>query len=149
VSRLTIFRRKLNTLRVGNAEGISRPLAGPLLENPCVRGAIFTMICTNFSNSDAHSVSSRPELLRRSPSFLRLGSGVGSRWSPRMLQTTKEESETYPLDHLLADLQRQRFFGSIELKLEAGHVVLIRKTETIKPAHDHRDNRRTEYERRS
>jgi hypothetical protein len=64
-----------------------------------------------------------------------------------MPQIAKDESQTYQLDCLLADLQRQRFFGSIELKLEAGQVVLIRKTETLKPAHDHRDNRRTGNER--
>jgi hypothetical protein len=64
-----------------------------------------------------------------------------------MLQSAKDDSGTYPLDCLLADLQRQRFFGSIELKLEAGHVVLIRKTETLKPARDHRNTRRTDNER--
>ncbi len=53
----------------------------------------------------------------------------------------KDESVTYSLDYLLADLQRRRFFGSIELKLEAGHVVLIRKTETLKPFHDYRNTR--------
>lgn len=34
---------------------------------------------------------------------------------------------------LLDQLQEQRFYGSLELKLEAGRVVLVRKTETIKP----------------
>ena len=34
---------------------------------------------------------------------------------------------------LLAQLQSDRFYGSLELKLESGEVVLIRKTETIKP----------------
>jgi hypothetical protein len=64
-----------------------------------------------------------------------------------MLQATKDNPNMYPLESLLADLQRQRFFGSIELKLEAGHVVLIRKTETLKPTDDYRDNRGTRYER--
>jgi hypothetical protein len=64
-----------------------------------------------------------------------------------MPQIAKDEPETYPLDCLLADLQRQRFFGSIELKLEAGHVVLIRKTETLKPIHDYRGTRGTNHER--
>ena len=63
-----------------------------------------------------------------------------------MLQIGNDESQTYPLNCLLADLQRQRFFGSIELKLEAGHVVLIRKTETLKPVNDYRDTRRTDNE---
>jgi hypothetical protein len=34
---------------------------------------------------------------------------------------------------LVEDLARTRFFGSLELKFEAGQVVLLRKTETIKP----------------
>ncbi len=34
---------------------------------------------------------------------------------------------------VIADLGKERFFGSLELKFEAGNVVLIRKTETIKP----------------
>jgi hypothetical protein len=63
-----------------------------------------------------------------------------------MPQIADNESTLYPLDCLLADLQRQRFFGSIELKLEAGHVVLIRKTETLKPVNDYRDTRRTDNE---
>lgn len=33
---------------------------------------------------------------------------------------------------MVANLQRQRFYGSVELKFEAGHIVLIRKTENIK-----------------
>ncbi len=52
------------------------------------------------------------------------------------------------LDQLLAELQRQRFYGSVEVKFEAGKVVLLRKTETIKPvADDCRDNRRKYHER--
>ena len=65
----------------------------------------------------------------------------------RMPQIANDESEAYPLGRLLADLQRQRFFGSIELKLEAGRVVLIRKTETLKPPYDRRDNRGTGNDR--
>ncbi len=46
------------------------------------------------------------------------------------------------VENLLADLERQRFYGSLEVKLEAGKVVLLRKTETIKPvADDCRGNR--------
>ena len=44
------------------------------------------------------------------------------------------------LDQMLADLQEKRFYGSVEIKFEAGRVVLVRKTETIKPEHC-RDNR--------
>ncbi len=46
------------------------------------------------------------------------------------------------LGDLLAELERERFYGSLEVKLEAGRVVLLRKTETIKPE-DCRDNRGT------
>lgn len=35
---------------------------------------------------------------------------------------------------LLTNLEHERFYGSLELKFEAGRVVLVRKTETIKPA---------------
>jgi len=34
---------------------------------------------------------------------------------------------------LLKELIAKKFYGVIEIKLEAGHIVLIRKTETIKP----------------
>jgi hypothetical protein len=34
---------------------------------------------------------------------------------------------------LLNDLERAGFWGSLEIKLEAGNVVLIKKTETLKP----------------
>ncbi len=48
---------------------------------------------------------------------------------------------------LLEDLERQRFFGSLEIKLEAGRVVLMRKTEMLKPtADDCRNNRGTKDE---
>ena len=50
-----------------------------------------------------------------------------------------------PLNQLLADLERQRFYGSVKIKFEAGRVVLVRKTETIKPEHC-RDNRGKHYE---
>lgn len=43
------------------------------------------------------------------------------------------------LTNLLAALEQQRFFGTLEVKIEAGRVVLMRKTETIKP--DCRDPR--------
>lgn len=47
---------------------------------------------------------------------------------------------------ILAELIRQRFFGALELKLEAGRIVLIRKTETLKPPFDCRDNRGTGHD---
>lgn len=132
---------------MGNAEGVSRPLAGLLTESPCANDALSIMILTTFSTPDARFAGVRQEWLRRSQSVSRPGRGVDRRRRSRMLQTAKAEPEPFSLDCLLVELQRQRFFGSIELKLESGHVVLIRKTETIKPAHDHRDNRRNRNER--
>lgn len=35
---------------------------------------------------------------------------------------------------LVTDLRKQRFYGSVELKFEDGCLVLIHKTETIKPS---------------
>ncbi len=53
-----------------------------------------------------------------------------------------------PIHALLQEMARRRFYGSLEIKLEAGKVVLLRKTETIKPvADDFRDNRGTYHER--
>ena len=34
---------------------------------------------------------------------------------------------------LLTELRAQNFYGSLELKFEAGRIVLIKKSETIKP----------------
>lgn len=45
------------------------------------------------------------------------------------------------INQLLANLEHEGFFGSLEIKLEAGKVVLLRKTETIRPTEDRRDNR--------
>lgn len=46
------------------------------------------------------------------------------------------------VNDLLRSLERSRFYGTVELKFESGRVVLIRKTETLKPsADDRRDNR--------
>ena len=47
--------------------------------------------------------------------------------------------------NILKELERERFYGSLEIKFEAGRVVLIRKTETIKP-NDYRDNRGKQHE---
>lgn len=52
-------------------------------------------------------------------------------------------TSTYSMiEKLLNQLERQQFYGSLELKLEHGQIVLIRKTETIKP-NDYRDTRGT------
>ena len=43
---------------------------------------------------------------------------------------------------LLHQLEAARFYGSIEVKFEAGNVVLVRKTETLKPTQpSYGDNR--------
>jgi hypothetical protein len=42
----------------------------------------------------------------------------------------------------LCELERLRFFGTLEIKFEAGRVVLLRKTETIKPTVEHCRNTR-------
>jgi hypothetical protein len=46
---------------------------------------------------------------------------------------------------LLNDLERAGFWGSLEIKFEGGHVVLIKKTETLKP--NQRSNRGDNRER--
>jgi hypothetical protein len=46
------------------------------------------------------------------------------------------------VNDILRSLEQSRFFGTLELKFEAGRVVLLRKTETIKPKSEAgRDNR--------
>ena len=46
------------------------------------------------------------------------------------------------VSEILRSLEQSRFYGTVELKFESGRVVLIRKTETLKPsAQDCRDNR--------
>jgi len=54
-----------------------------------------------------------------------------------------EKESSVPIASLLSELQVTRFYGSLELKFEAGHVVLIRKTETLKPNSERRNNRGT------
>ena len=46
------------------------------------------------------------------------------------------------VESIIAELKRTHFYGSLELKLEAGLVVLIRKSETIRPTTNrNRENR--------
>ena len=45
---------------------------------------------------------------------------------------------------ILTDLMQSQFYGSLEIKFEAGRVVLIKKTETFKPNNDQRSNRGNE-----
>jgi|HubBroStandDraft_6_1064221.scaffolds.fasta_scaffold1884135_2 hypothetical protein len=48
---------------------------------------------------------------------------------------------------LLRQLEESRFYGAVELKYEAGRVVLIRKSETFKPHESgHGNNRSTGHE---
>ncbi len=50
------------------------------------------------------------------------------------------------VNDLLRSLEQSRFFGTVELKFESGRVVLIRKSETIKPStNDCRDNRGADH----
>jgi len=44
---------------------------------------------------------------------------------------------------LLRQLEQARFYGSVELKYEAGRVVLIRKSETFKPCESGYGNNRS------
>ena len=46
----------------------------------------------------------------------------------------------FTIEKLLKELEHQRFYGAVELKFESGNVVLIRKTENIKP-NNYRNNR--------
>jgi hypothetical protein len=48
---------------------------------------------------------------------------------------------------LLRQLEAAHFYGSVELKYEAGIVVLVRKSETFKPTEPNRGNNRSAYER--
>jgi len=54
---------------------------------------------------------------------------------------------TRRISELATELERSRFYGSLELKYEDGQLVLIRKTETFKPMEkptgydNHRNNR--------
>lgn len=48
------------------------------------------------------------------------------------------------VERVLSELERDRFYGSVEIKFEAGKAVLLRKTETIKPVDENfRENRGT------
>jgi hypothetical protein len=40
------------------------------------------------------------------------------------------------IPQLLEHLRQSRFYGSLEIKLEAGRIVLLKKTETIKPTEE-------------
>jgi hypothetical protein len=45
---------------------------------------------------------------------------------------------------IVRELESIRFYGSLEIKFEAGRVVLLKKTETIKPDDERQRNNRGE-----
>jgi hypothetical protein len=49
--------------------------------------------------------------------------------------------ENERLFELVRQLTDTAFWGSVEIKFEAGRVVLLKKTETLKPDHYPRNNR--------
>ena len=49
------------------------------------------------------------------------------------MSTEAKMTSLSTIDKLLRELEGQRFYGALELKFGSGHVVLIRKTENIKP----------------
>jgi hypothetical protein len=49
----------------------------------------------------------------------------------------------HSVERVLRGLAGNRFYGSVEIKFEAGKPVLLRKTETIKTTEDCRENRGT------
>jgi len=54
------------------------------------------------------------------------------------------------VNELLRNLEQARFYGSVELKYEAGRVVLVRKSESLKLSEqDYRNNRGEVDERKS
>jgi hypothetical protein len=51
------------------------------------------------------------------------------------------------LIQLLRQLEQWRFYGSVEVRFEAGQITVIKKTESIKPGvGDHRNNRGPNHE---
>lgn len=64
-------------------------------------------------------------------------------WFPRGRVPMTASSQLAILEavqRILVGLSERRFYGSVELRFEAGRVVLLRKTETLKPD-DYRDTR--------
>lgn len=51
------------------------------------------------------------------------------------------------LTQLIEEVTRAGFYGSVEIKFEAGKPVLFRKTETIKPSNEGGRNNRGQDER--
>ncbi len=51
------------------------------------------------------------------------------------------------LIEMLKKLDQGRFYGSLEIKFEAGKVVLIRKSESFKPTEPNYGNNRSTHDR--
>jgi hypothetical protein len=51
------------------------------------------------------------------------------------------------LVQMLRQLEQSRFYGSLEMKFESGQVVLLKKTETLKPTQQSYGDNRGTYER--
>ena len=56
---------------------------------------------------------------------------------------TNGEGAMIELSELLRQLEWARFYGSVEVKIEAGRIVLIRKSETFKPTEPTYGNNRS------
>jgi hypothetical protein len=65
--------------------------------------------------------------------------------SARVPTQTLRDLEIASILQLLNDLSASSFWGSLELKFEAGRIVLVRKSETIKPNEYPRNNRGFQY----
>ena len=52
-----------------------------------------------------------------------------------------DNSKPMAVGKMVADLERQQFFGSLEIKFEGGRIVYLRKSETLKLSDDCRDDR--------
>ena len=50
------------------------------------------------------------------------------------------------LKRLLEGLEREKFYGSLEVKIEAGRIVLIRQCQTFKPTEPTYGNNRSHHE---
>lgn len=51
------------------------------------------------------------------------------------------------LAEMLRELESARFYGSLEVKFEAGRIILLRKTETLKPMQPSCGDNRGTHER--
>lgn len=62
------------------------------------------------------------------------------------------EMSSLSASEMVRELERTQFFGSLEIKFERGRVVLVKKTETLKPSETERncrDNRGISNDRNS